>query len=128
MLYLIYSLAMLHLFGTILLVRATWQDARTYSIPITIHNVPILGIWALILAGCIWLSLAHPWIYLVIGFLLGMFQFIIESIEIPDRPRYALPGRILSALSVMLLWPELASFTIFCIWHADKIPDEEPKS
>lgn len=119
--------SILHTIGLLLLIREVLWTAKTYSILPTIHNLPILGMWALILLGTIYLSLFHPWIYLGVGIPFGIFQFILESIDLPGRPNFSLLGKVLSALSVVFLWPELGSYTIFCVWNADKIIDEEPK-
>jgi hypothetical protein len=123
-----YPFLFLHIVALILLTRTVWWASKNYSIPLTFSNLPIMGIWVLALFGTIYLSLFHPWIYLMIGIPLGLFQLILESIELPGRPNYSFLGKLLSALSVIFLWPELGSFTIFCVWHADKIVDEEPKS
>jgi hypothetical protein len=109
----------------ILLARTILWTSKTYSIATTIHNLPIIGIWILLLLGAISLSLFHHWVYLSIGIPFGIFQFILESIDIPGRPSYNLPGKIFSAFSIVFLWPELGSLTLFCLWHADKIVDEE---
>lgn len=123
----IFFFALLHIVALFLLIRTVWWTSKTYSITPTIHNLPIIGMWVLMLISTILLSLLHPWIYLLIGLPFGIFQLVINSIEIPGRPNYSLLGKILSAFSVVFLWPELGSFSIFCVWHADKIVDEEPK-
>lgn len=115
----------LHFIAMILLIRTVWWAYRNYSIPITIHDLPILGIWTLLLFGAISISIFYPLTYLIIGGIFGMFQFILESIEIPGRPNYLFLGKLISSLSVVFLWPELGSFTFFCLWHADKMSDEE---
>lgn len=122
-----FVLLFLHLVAMILLVRTFWWVHRTYSIPITIHNLPIIGIGTILLFGAISLSFFYPLIYLIMGTMFGMFQFVLESIEIPGRPNYTFLGKIISSLSVVFFWPELGSFTFFCLWHADKMVDEEPK-
>lgn len=116
-----------HLIAIILLVRTVWWSYKNYSIPMTTHDLPVLGIWVLLLFGTISLSIFYPLTYLIIGSLFGMFQFVLESIEIPGRPNYSFLGKLISSLSVVFFWPELGSFTFFCLWHADKIIDEEPE-
>jgi len=117
----------LHIVALILLARTILWTSKTYSIATTIHNLPIVGIWILLLLGAVSLSLFHPWVYLSIGIPFGIFQFVLESIDIPGRPSYNLLGKLISALSIVFLWPELGSLTLFCLWHADKIVDEEPE-
>lgn len=123
----VFFLTLLHIVALFLLIRTVWWTSKTYSITLTFHNLPIVGIWVLMLISGILLSLLHPWIYLSIGLPFGMFNLVLDCIEIPGRPNHSLLGKILSALSVVFLWPELVSFSIFCVWHADKIVDEEPK-
>jgi hypothetical protein len=122
-----YLFIFLHTLALIFLIRSIWWAVKAYSIPLTSHSLPIIGIWGLLLLATIWLSIMHPWIYLWVGAVLGLFQFTLDSIEIPGRPNYSLLGKLVSATSVVALWPELGSFTIFCVWHADKIIDEEFK-
>jgi len=117
----------LHSIAMILLIRTIWWACKNYSIRLTIHNFPIIGIGSLLLFGFIGLSIFYPFTYLVMGSLFGMFQFILESIEIPGRPNYSFLGKLISSLAVVFFWPELGSFTFFCLWHADKMIDEEPK-
>jgi len=122
----IFFVLVLHAIALLLLMRTIWWMSKQHQILPTIHNLLILGLWAFGLLFAIYLSVSHPWIYLGVGAVLGLFQFVIDSIELPGRPNYSVSTKIALAIPVVLAWPEWISFTIFCIWHADKINlDEE---
>lgn len=115
----------IHGVAILLLARMLWAASKAYDVPITIHNLPIIILTGLGLAGATLLAMTNLMWYIPTGVLLGGLVFSLNSVEMPGHPNPSLFKKLAVALFSMAFWPELIVFCWFYFAHAKKIDSDE---
>lgn len=118
-----------HTVASLVLIRMIWAASKAYKIPVTIHNLPIIIMGGMWLAGGTYLAMTNFIVFMSLGLLVGGIMFVLNSVKMEGHTNYSLPHKLLVSLFGIFFWTEFVVFTAFYTTHSKTIDaNEKPES